>query len=175
LRIESISFLPGFGFGIAASTLVGQYLGAGKPDAARQAGKIANMLALITMTVLALPMIFCPGFMLSLIVNSPPVIKAGYWPLVIAGLAQPGFALAIVLSGALKGAGETVLPMICTVSGILVVRWAVLAIALYWLVLHGIDHEHLLAVWVAIWIDLNYRGIFNAIVFMRGRWQSKKI
>ena len=175
LRIESISFLPGFGFGIAASTLVGQYLGAGKPEAARQAGKIANTLALITMTVLALPMIFCPGLMLSLIVNSPPVIKVGYWPLVIAGLAQPGFALAIVLSGALKGAGETILPMICTVSGILVVRWAVLAIGLYWLFTHGIHHENLVAVWIAIWIDLNYRGIVNAIIFARGRWQSKKI
>ncbi len=175
LRIESISFLPGFGFGIAASTLVGQYLGAGKPEAAKQAGKIANALALFTMTVLALPMIFCPGFMLALIVNSPPVIKVGFWPLVLAGLAQPAFALAIVFSGALKGAGETVLPMICTVSGILVVRWAVLAIGLYWMATHGIHGDNLIAVWVAIWVDLNYRGIFNAVVYARGRWQSKKL
>ncbi|MGC8624814.1 MAG: MATE family efflux transporter [Phycisphaerae bacterium] len=175
LRIESISFLPGFGFGIAASTLVGQYLGAGKPDAARQAGRIANMLGLGTMTALALPMVFFPRFMLSLIVDSPPVVNVGLWPLVLAGLSQPAFALAIVLSGALKGAGETVLPMICTVSGILVVRWAVLAIALYWLFQHGIHNENLVAVWVAIWIDLNYRGIFNAIVFARGRWQKKQV
>ncbi len=175
LRIESISFLPGFGFGIAASTLVGQYLGAGKPDAAKKAASIANILALITMTVLALPMIFFPGFMLALIVNSPPVIKAGFWPLVLAGLAQPGFALAIVLSGALKGAGETILPMISTVSGILVIRWVVVAIGLYWLIHHGIHQQNLLAVWVAIWIDLNYRGIFNAIVFARGHWQKKQI
>ena len=175
LRIESISFLPGFGFGIAASTLVGQYLGAGKPEAAKQAGKIANALALFTMTVLALPMIFCPGFMLALIINSPPVIKVGFWPLVLAGLAQPAFALAIVFSGALKGAGETVLPMICTVSGILVVRWAVLAIGLYWMATHGIHGDNLIAVWVAIWVDLNYRGIFNAVVYARGRWQNKKL
>ncbi len=175
LRIESISFLPGFGFGIAASTLVGQYLGAGKPEAARRAAKIANMLALITMTVLALPMIFFPGFMLSLMVNSPPVIKVGFWPLVLAGLSQPAFALAIVLSGALKGAGETLLPMMATVSGILVVRWAVLAIGLYWLFKHGMHHENLVAVWVAIFIDLNYRGIFNAIVFARGHWQKKVV
>ncbi len=175
LRIESISFLPGFGFGIAASTLVGQYLGAGKPEAARLAGKIANRLGLVTMTILALPMIFFPGFMLSLMVNSPPVIKAGFWPLVLAGLSQPAFALAIVLSGALKGAGETVLPMITTVSGILVVRWAVLALCLYWLIQHGFHHQNLVAVWVAIFIDLNYRGIFNAIVFARGHWQKKVV
>ncbi len=175
LRVESIAFLPGFGFGIAASALVGQYLGAGKPDEARRAAHIANRLALITMTVLAVPMVVFPQFMLSLMVNSPPVVAVGRWPMVFAGLAQPGFAIAIVLSGALKGAGETILPMICTVSGIFVVRVGLLLLILWWMAVHGITDANLTAVWIAIFIDLCYRGVFNTLAFHRSRWQHKRV
>jgi putative MATE family efflux protein len=175
LRVESIAFLPGFGFGIAASALVGQYLGAGKPDEARRAAHIANRLALITMTVLAIPMVACPRFMLSLMVHSPPVVAVGHWPMVLAGLAQPGFAIAIVLSGALKGAGETMLPMLCTVSGVFIVRVGLLLLILWWMAVHGITNANLTAVWIAIFIDLCYRGVFNTLAFQRSRWQYKRV
>jgi len=175
LRVESIAFLPGFGFGIAASALVGQYLGAGKPDEARRAAHIANRLALITMTVLAIPMVVIPRLMLSLMVNSPPVVAVGQWPMIFAGLAQPGFAIAIVLSGALKGAGETVLPMLCTVSGIFIVRIGLLLLILWWMATHGVTDANLTAVWIAIFIDLSYRAIFNTVAFQRSRWQHKRV
>src|SRR5262249_8159336 len=58
LRIESLAFLPGFGFGIACSALVGQYLGAKKPDEARHAAVLCNRLAVSTMALAAVPMIF---------------------------------------------------------------------------------------------------------------------
>ncbi len=175
LRVESIAFLPGFGFGIAASALVGQYLGAGKPEEARHAAHIANRFALITMTVLAMPMIFVPRFMLSMMVNSAPVIAVGKWPMIFAGLAQPGFAIAIVLSGALKGAGETVLPMLGTVSGIFLVRVILLVLILWWMATHGITGANLTAVWIAVFIDLSYRGVFNTLVFNRSKWHQKRI
>jgi len=175
LRLESISFLPGLGFGIAASALVGQYLGARKPDEAKQAAYIANRLAVITMTVLAIPMVVLPGFMLQLIVKSPPVIQVGWWPMVLAGLAQPGFAVAIVLAGALRGAGVTIPPMISTVTGMLVVRVVVILVCLMWMQHSGITGGNLLAAWIAIFIDLNYRGVFNYFAFERCDWQNRKI
>jgi multidrug resistance protein, MATE family len=175
LRLESISFLPGLGFAIAASALVGQYLGAGKADEAKHAAHIANRLAIITMTLLAVPMVFFPGFMLELIVKSPPVIQAGWWPMVLAGLAQPGFAIAIVLAGALRGAGETIPPMISTVTGMLVVRVLVVVVCLAWLRHEHINGANLTAVWIAIFIDLNYRGVYNYLAFERGQWQKRKV
>ncbi len=175
LRIESISFLPGFGFGIAASSLVGQYLGAKKPAEARRAGHIAAWLALITMTILALPMVLCPRFMLDLIVHSPPVIQVGFWPMILAGVAQPGFALAIVFSGALKGAGETVLPMISTITGVLLVRLGVLALLLLVIWPHHSLVKNLTAVWIAVVVDLNYRAVFNYLAYRHSRWQHTRV
>ncbi len=175
LRIESLAFLPGFGFAIAASALVGQYLGAGKPEQARRAAKIANRLAIATMTVMALSMVLFPRLLLSLIIHSPPVVAVGHWPMVLAGLAQPAFAVAIVLSGALKGAGETILPMICTVSGIFLVRAGVLVLLLVWFASRGIHGANLTAVWIAIFIDLCYRGVFNYVAFAKSPWQHRKI
>jgi len=159
----------------AASALVGQYLGARKPDEAKQAAYIANRLAVITMTVLAIPMVVLPGFMLQLIVKSPPVIQVGWWPMVLAGLAQPGFAVAIVLAGALRGAGVTIPPMISTVTGMLVVRVVVILVCLMWMQHSGITGGNLLAAWIAIFIDLNYRGVFNYFAFERCDWQNRKI
>lgn len=175
LRIESISFLPGFGFGIAASTLAGQYLGAKKPLEARRSGNIAAVLAFVTMTVLALPMVISPRLLLGLIVDSPPVIHVGYWPMILAGLAQPGFALAIVFSGALKGAGETILPMISTVTGVLVVRLGVLATILLWIWPHHSLAKNLTAVWIAIVVDLNYRAVFNFLTYLRSGWHHIRV
>ena len=175
LRIESLSFLPGFGFQIAASALVGQYLGAGKPQEAKRAAVLANTLGCITMTLLAIPMVLAPHFMLSLLVNSPPVVAVGVWPMILAGLAQPGFAIAIVLSGALRGAGETVLPMINTVTGIFVIRMGVLALCMWYIIAHHIYGANLTAVWIAIFVDLNYRAVFSYIVFHRGKWLYRKV
>ncbi len=175
LRIESLSFLPGFGFQIAASALVGQYLGAGKPNEAKRAAMLANTLGCVTMTLLAIPMVLAPHFMLSLLVNSAPVVAVGIWPMILAGLAQPGFAIAIVLSGALRGAGETIPPMISTVSGIFIIRLGVLGICLWYMAAHGITGANLTAVWIAIFIDLNYRAVFNYIVFHRDKWLLRKV
>jgi len=174
LRIESFSFLPGFGFGMAASALVGQYLGAKRPDQAMRAAHVANRLGLITMTVMALPMVFLPSLMIWLMVWSPEVISVGFWPMILAGLAQPGFAFAIVYGSALRGAGDTVSPMIATISG-MILRIIIVLPAAYWLKAHNLSHYALTAVWIAIFIDLNYRAVFNTITFHRGKWQHKRV
>jgi putative MATE family efflux protein len=174
LRIESLAFLPGFGFGIAASALVGQYLGAKKPDQAERGALLAGRLGLLTMSIAALPMIFCPTFMLRLMVDSEPVVALGKWPLVLAGIAQPIFAIAISRSSAFKGAGDTIWPMLTTITG-MALR---LAIVFLLAALFAARHEQrlgLLAVWIAIFIDLHYRGGLLWIVFRRGGWKLKKV
>ena len=175
LRIESIAFLPGFGFGMAAATLVGQYLGAGRPDEARHATRIATVLAFGTMTVLAVPMVVISGPLLAMLVNSQPVRDTGYWPLILAGLAQPAFAVAIIMGSALKGAGETFWPMLSTITGIFVVRIPLVYVFLWLFGRHGHPNWGLTAVWVSIVIDLAYRGVFNSAVFYQGGWLKRKV
>jgi putative MATE family efflux protein len=176
LRIESFAFLPGFGFGIAASTLVGQYLGARRPDEARRAARIANRLAYITMTLAALAMVLVPSFLVRMVVQDENVVAVGRWPMILAGLAQPGFAVAIIMSSGLKGAGDTVWPMLATIAGMFAVRFpAVWYLARY--VFPSMNHPEwgLLAVWIGIFADLNFRAVLNGAVFRWGRWQHRKV
>lgn len=175
LRIESLAFLPGFGFGIACSSLVGQYLGARRPLEARQAARMCSWLTVITMTGLALPMILFARPLLRVLVDADAVVNVGVWPLILAGLAQPGFACAIIYGSALRGAGDTIRPMMCTISGTFLVRIPIVILMLW--IFFRLHHPAwgLIAAWIGIFIDLNYRGVINYLNFRSGRWMLKKV
>jgi Na+-driven multidrug efflux pump len=175
LRVESLAFLPGFGFGIACSALVGQYLGARRPLEARKAALLAGRLTLWTMAAAAVPMVFFPHFLLSIMVSSEVVVNLAVWPMVLAGLAQPAFAYAIARGSALRGAGETLWPMISTIGGIFAIRAPIIALLVWFFVRADYHSGGLLAVWIAIFIDLLFRGVFNTWVFARGRWMRKEV
>lgn len=174
LRIESLAFLPGYGFGIACSALVGQYLGARKPEEAERAARLCKRLAVLTMTVAALPMVFFPHWMLSLMVDSRPVVALGVLPLILAGLAQPPFALAIIKSSALKGAGDTQSPLWASMIG-MGGRVVVLLIVMAILARMGHAQWGLNAVWVCIFLDLTWRAFYMQSVFRRGEWKSVRV
>jgi Na+-driven multidrug efflux pump len=176
LRVESFAFLPGFGFGIAASALVGQFLGNGQPVQARRAAKMANRMAFATMTLAAVPMVMFPSELLRWVVNDAHVAEIGRWPMILAGLAQPGFAIAIIMGSGLKGAGETIWPMISTVVGMCLVRFPlVIAFAYYILPRMGHPEWSLIAVWIGIFSDLNFRAVLNGVIFRRGKWAAKEV
>ena len=108
LRIESLAFLPwDLDFGTACAALVGQYLGAKKPEEAERATVLCNRLAFWTMTIMAIPMVVypLPGWLLGWVVDSRPVVEMGVIPLMIArGWHAAGFAVAIItVGGVLKG------------------------------------------------------------------------
>lgn len=175
LRIESLAFLPGFGFGMACSSFVGRYLGANRAEDALKVARLCTRLAVITMTVAALPMVLFPRQLLSLMVDSAAVVAIGFWPMILAGLAQPGFAISIAKGSALKGAGDTFWPMLSTTAGMVVVRVPILFLLAWLFSRWGMRGEALVAVWIAIFLDLNSRALFNWWVFSRGWWRHKKV
>lgn len=170
LRIEGLAFLPGFGLGIATSVLVGQCLGAGRPDEARRATWIAAKLAVLAMTLAAAPMVIFPALLTQLMVNSADVQRIAVWPMIFAGLAQPGFALAIIMAAALRGAGDTLTVMVSTLTGIFVVRVPLVLAGMYLCAKLGLPGWGLTVVWVVIFLDLQYRAVFNTVAFLRGKW-----
>jgi putative MATE family efflux protein len=111
ITIDSISFLPGIGFGIAATVLVGQCLGAGRPDLAERYAITAYQLGLVFMTVMGLSFVLFPEFFLGMLVNDQEVVKAAADPLRIAGFFDPLLATVFILMGALRGAGDTRFPL----------------------------------------------------------------
>lgn len=127
LSIESLSFLPGYGFAIAAATMVGQSIGAGKYVRAKMENWEANRLAAGVMATMGVFFFFFPYVLLRTFTTDVSVIELGTIFLRIVALLQIPLALTMVLAGSLRGAGDTPFIMWATTIGMWGVRvpWAI--------------------------------------------------
>ncbi|MFA5427322.1 MAG: MATE family efflux transporter [Sulfurimonas sp.] len=107
LRIEGIAFMPGFGFAIAATALVGQSLGAKDKAKAYNMGIISGRIAYIFMGSVGLFLILFPEFLVGFFTKDAATIAVASYYLILVGLAQIPLAIMFVYSGALRGAGAT--------------------------------------------------------------------
>ena len=183
IRVESFSFMPGFGMAIAASTLVGQYLGAKRPDLARRAIKRCTLIACAIMGGLGVLYLTVPEFIVS-VYSEQEAHRELVPPLLITcGLIQIPFAIAIVVRGALRGAGDTKAVMFITWIAVWGVR-----LPLAWLgsgvdlpigdvVLHNPAPLHtwfgigpLLGLWIGLCSELMLRPIPFLVRYLRGKW-----
>lgn len=117
INIDSASFLPGMGLATATTVLVGQSLGAGRPDLAERYALTAWRMGLVFMAVMGLSFFLFPEFFLRLLVDNDEVVREASWPLRIAGLFDPMLATSFILMGALRGAGDTKWPMYARMIG----------------------------------------------------------
>ncbi len=170
IQWEALGYLSGAAFGTAAMTLVGQNLGAGRPEAAVRGGWTAFRLGLLTMTamgvifyVLAEPMfaVFNPR------AGQHAVIDAGVPVLRLVAFAMPPLASCIVFTAALRGAGDTRVPVLFTWLGFFVVR-----IPLAYLLTRPEYGLGLFGAWLAMMADIVVRGAFFLWRFAGGRWKS---
>ena len=185
ITIESLAFLPGYAFQVAAATLAGQFLGAHDERRARRSVWQAAVVATGLMALAG------GGFLLAAEpladwftggAGSQPEVAALAAQLVwIVAFAQPPLALLMVLSGGLRGAGATRPPMVVNFAGLLAIRLP-LAVLLAWPELTlpgGIATLHGLGLgargaWLAMAADLTARGLAMVLIF-RGRGWSRTV
>jgi putative MATE family efflux protein len=117
----TIAFMPAFGFAIAATTLTGQALGARRADLAERTAWVAVRLAALWMGAMALVYFFAPEPLLRVFTSDPEVLAVGVPAMRVIALATPVWSLGMVLSGALRGAGDTRFPLLVTT----VTGWAI--------------------------------------------------
>jgi putative MATE family efflux protein len=122
LAIEAFSFMPGYGIAVAAATMVGQNLGAGRPQDARISAYEANRLAVVLMAAMGMLFFFFPYALLRAFTNDPEVIKYGILYMKIVAFAQIPLAVTMVAGGSLRGAGDTGFIMFATIAGMWFVR-----------------------------------------------------
>jgi putative MATE family efflux protein len=169
LRISALSFLPGWGFGVAATTLVGQELGARNPARARRATYAAFGMALLVMTSLALVLFALADPIVRIFTEDREVIAAGRLVIRMAAATQPLMAASFVFSGALRGAGDTRATMVITVGTV----WALRLAAAYLLgVVLGLG---LLGAWLGMWVDFAGRALLFWLRFRTGRWERVRV
>jgi multidrug resistance protein, MATE family len=131
----SLAFLPGIGFGLATTALVGMSVGARRVELGGAAAAVAARWALLWMGAVSATYFVSAPLILSLFQPEPAVAEAGQQMLRIIALAQPGWALVFVYSGALRGLGNTLFPLAVNTGGI----WLVVAITAVLLRFMGTD------------------------------------
>ena len=169
LSVLALSFNPGQAFGIAASALVGRALGEGNSRQAELYAKNAIRIGSIFSTVVAILIFAFAKQIVRLYTPDLQIIESASSALRIIALVQPFQSSQLILSGALRGAGDTVWPLIATIFGVLVIR---LGIAV-WLVNYmnlGLD-----GAWIAVLVDQLIRWAFVYFRFNSGKWKLIKL
>ena len=165
ITVESLCYMPGYGIAEAATTLVGQGIGAGQKQLTRSFARMSVGLGIAVMTFMGILMwIFAPELM-GIMSPVEEVIAQGTQVLRIEAWAEPMFAAAIVANGVFIGAGDTMIPAAMSLCSMWFVRLTLAASLAPKLGLKG--------VWTAMAIELFFRGsIFLARLF-KGGWANK--
>lgn len=169
VRIESASFLPGLALGGAASILVGQYLGANDPRMAMRSALFCCGVAIATMSLSGLVFLTLGDKLIALF--SPVPIHRELVPqlLFVCGWVQPFFALFIVLSQAIKGAGDTRSTMIIGYLSLFLFRLPLMY-------LFGVYLGYgLVGVWCGLCSEMVLRGLMFAARFFHGGWLKTQV
>ncbi|MCM1263584.1 MAG: MATE family efflux transporter [Butyrivibrio sp.] len=159
---ESLCYMPGYGVGTAATTLVGQSLGAGKQELAKKYAWLSVALGMGIMSVMAVLMFLLSPYMFAMLTPDEEVRLLGTQVLRIEAFAEPLYAASIVAAGALRGAGDTRIPSLLNLFSMWGVRITAAALLAPIIGLYG--------VWFAMCGELCVRGVLFLVRLKRGKW-----
>lgn len=162
ITAEALCYMPGYGIGEAATTMVGQSVGAKRKDLARHFAWLTIGAGMVVMGVCGVIMYACAPLVMRFLTPDAAVSALGASVLRIEMFAEPLFAASIVASGALRGAGDTLVPGILNLVSMWCVR-IVLTVAL-------IGQYGLHGAWIAMAVELCVRGVLFLVRVKRERW-----
>jgi len=175
LRLEGLGYLSGAAFATATAGIVGRALGERRPDLAARAGWTAFSMGALLMTGMGALFFMFAEPMFELFSQGPdrlPVIATGVPVLRLIAFAMPGLAGSVILTQALRGAGDTRVPVLITWAGFVGVR---LPLAFLLTDPRGGYEWGLIGAWTAMFADIYVRGAFFVARFAGGRWKRIKV
>ena len=165
ITAESLCYMPGYGIGDAATTLVGQSIGAGRSRLARSFAYRTVFMGMGVMAFMGMVMyVFAPE-MIGVMTPDEQVRLLGSQSLRIEAFAEPMFAAAIVTYSVCLGAGDTLIPATMNLASMWLVR---LTLAAHFAPIYGLR-----GVWMAMAIELTLRGTIFLIRLFSGKWLKK--
>jgi len=165
-KVEGLGFIAISGFALSASALVGQNLGAGREDRARQAVRLTVGYCLTATAVTAAAFLTVPRLLAGLFTSDPGVIADGALYLRVIAFAQIGQTFELILEGALAGAGYTFWPQV-TSTTLTALR---VPLSAWWS--QGLG---LLGIWLALSLTAIARGVAMTIFWVRGGWRGTRV
>ena len=165
ITVESLCYMPGYGIAEAATTLVGQGIGAGQKLLTRSFARMSVGLGIAVMTLMGILMWVFALELMGIMSPVEEVIALGTEVLRIEAWAEPMFAAAIVANGVFIGAGDTMIPAIMSLCSMWFVRLTLAASLAPKFGLKG--------VWTAMAIELTLRGSIFLTRLFKGGWVEK--
>ncbi|MFV8818333.1 MATE family efflux transporter [Haliea sp. E17] len=168
ISIVSFSLVVAFSFGLATATLVGQHLGAQRPDLARTTGWRGLAMAVTTMCVLSVPIAIYAQDLARFMIPDEETVQLTKVFIYFIALSQPIMAIEITLGSALRGAGDTRFPLISTVIGMVAGRiipaaiFVSLGMSVYWM-------------FAVTLFDYGIKAVLMLLRYSRGHWQHVRI
>lgn len=170
VRILSICFIPGLGFATAASTLVGQHLGAQEPQLAARAGWRAMRGAIAVMGSVGLTIVLCARPLASWFgAAGASTVALAMVFIHILGAAQPLMAIEFAVAGGLRGAGDTRFPLVAILSGLFGAR-----LGAAYLIARPLFGT-VTAVWLCLLADYSVKALMLTLRFHSGRWKTTQV
>ena len=167
ITVESLCYMPGHGVSNAATTLVGQSIGAGRKDLTWRFAHISVWMGIAVMTFMGIVMYVGAPAMMGIMTPDAAVQDLGSRILRIEAFAEPMYAASIVVYGVFVGVGDTLVPSIMNLGSIWAVRLSLAALLAPKLGLEG--------VWIAMCIELCFRGAIFLVRLYRKKWLGKQI
>lgn len=184
VQIEACAYLPANAFHVAAATLTGQFLGAGLPRRAQHAALACISVSVVIISMTALGMYWGGSDLAAWFTGQPDhptTIQVAHLLRIIAW-ALPSLAILMVTTGALRGAGDTVLPLAFTIFGFFCIRIPLaifLAMETIFIPVAGIEISGMnwgvAGAWMAMGIDIFCRSILVLIRLFQGGWKKKQV
>ena len=169
LRIVFFALMPAWGLANAGSTLVGQNLGAQRPDRAEAAVRIATKFNMMFLGAVGIVFIALAGPIVSVFTTEPEVLRQGTRALWIVSAAFPLYAAGMCFEGAFNGAGDTWTPtrlnFFCFWLGQVPLAW----------VLASLCGLGALGVFIAVPISFSVLTVWSGVLFRGGRWKQQKV
>lgn len=169
INAESISYMPGFGIAVAATTLVGQNLGAEQPERAEESAYESWKIGALIMGFMALIFLLIPEFLIRLYSDDPQIIRLGARNLRIVAFAQIQMGTQFIFAGALRGAGDTRSVFYSTAVSSWIGR-----LGMAYLFIHILNWG-LVGAWLAMVVDWTMRGSYVYLRFRQGYWKQIKV
>lgn len=161
---ESLCYMPGYGIAEAAATLTGQSLGAGRKELTRRFSRLSVWMGILVMAAAGALMFFAAPLVMSFLTPVSEVRESGVGLLRIEAFAEPLYGASIVAAGAMRGAGDTLIPSIMNFGSIWLVRLPLAVILSGKIGLEG--------AWIAMCLELCFRGVIFLIRLYREKWMN---
>jgi len=170
IRVESMSFLPGFAIATASAALVGQYLGAGSREMAVKTVRFCWKGAVLLMGLTGMVFMLCRSWIIDLMApGSAEHARLAEPLLIVCGLVQPFFATSIIMKTSMRGAGATGIVMRWSFASMFFFRVLVLAL------LDHFDRITLTGVWIVLSLDIFVQSIVFTRLHYQGKWLDARV